>query len=458
MKLQFGLFLVIAALLTAPLAWSQSGSSDSSQSGSAEPAQQPGPAAGPQPVFTHPEDRPPFALLGEVTEHNYVTLGLGITSAWDSNAAAFSYQPYSQTTFIFSPSLQLRQTHPTLTWYVGAYGGLTTSTIQGYYNTSNPSANAGFLWQIDKHWQLNVSDNYMYSYDPFQQYLVLSNAPTYNQPNPTIYVPLTTTEANYGNADLTYQINAKDSLTFTGTESFRRYLHNTYSAYNLSSWGGVGVYQHMFSAKLSVGGAYSFTSLDFGHGQSRSGISMIQAFAQYQLGPHMYVSGWVGPEYTTTKNLVPILCDPQGCFIEIKHNSSWDDSFGGNFGWNGQRNAFSAGGFKSISDGGILLGVVQLYQFNGNFTRQLNPRWSANLGLLYGNNAGYSTAFHFRHLNSFTGNVGFNRQLTPTLSASLMYLRYWETQKNIIGAAAPKWTDNRIQFTLQYLWGHSLGR
>ena len=467
MKLQFGPFLVMTALLTVPFAWSQSGSSDSSQSSPAQSSSQSSPAEsspqqqasdGPQPVFTHPENRPQLALLDEITQHNYINLGLGLTTAWDSNAAAFSYEPYSQTMFIANPSLQLKQTRPTLTWYLGAFGGLTTSTIPGYYNTSNPSANGGFVWQINHHWQLNVNDTYFYSFDPFQRYVTLNNVPTFNQPNPTVYVPLTTTEANYGNVDLTYQINAHDSITFTGTESFVRYLHNSYTAYNVYTWGGVGVYQHLFSPRLSAGGAYSFTSLDFGHGQSRSGISMFQMFASYQLGPHMTVSGWVGPEYTSTKNLVPILCDLQGCFIEEFHPTAWDTAFGGNFGWRGERNAATAGFYKSISDGGILLGVVKLYQVNGNFIRQLNPRWSLNLGAMYGNNTGYQTQFQARHLNSLTGNVTLTRQLTPSWSAIGEYLRYWETQKNIIGAAAPKWTDNRLQFTLQYYWGHSLGR
>ena len=490
MRLQFGPFLVITALLSAPVAWSQAGSSDSTQTGSSSSSQtggsdssqtgtsssssqtglsgpsQTGPAEsspqpaseGPQPVFTHPESKPQLALLDEVTQHNYINLGLGLTTAYDSNAAAFSYYPYNQTMFIASPSVQLRQTHPTFTWYLGAYGGLTTSTIPGYYNTSNPSANAGFLWQINHHWQLNVNDSYMYSFDPFQQYITLTSPPTYNQPNPTIYVPLTTTEANYGNMDLTYQITAHDSVTFTGTENFRRYLHNSYSAYNLYSWGGVGFYQHLFSPRLSAGTGYSFTSLDFGHGTSRSGISMIQAFINYQLGPHMSISGWVGPEYTSTKNLVPVFCTPYGCFIEVAHNSSWSEAFGANFSWQGARNAAVAGFYKSISDGGILLGVVQLWEFNGNFVRQMSPRWSFNVGALYGNNTGYSTLVHLRHLNSFTGNVSLTRQITPAWSGILEYLRYWETQKNIIGAAAPKWTDNRIQFTLQYYWGHSLGR
>ena len=449
MKLRFGRFLITLAVLSAPVAWSQAGSADSSQQQSSN---------GPQPVFTHPEDKPPLAMLEEVTSRSFINFGIGAISAWDSNAAAFAYRGYSQTLFIISPSLEVKQTRPTLMWYVSAYGGLTASTSSYYYTTSNPSASAGFLYQINRHWQLSVNDNYMYTASPFRQYLVLSSAPSYNQPNPTIYVPLTTTEQNYGIVDLTYQINAHDSLTFTGTENFRRFLHNTYSAYNLYSYGGVTSYQHIFSARLSAGAAYSYTSLDFGHGQSRSGIQMMQGFATYQFSPHMVVTGWVGPQYTVTKNLIPILCTPYGCFIEVKHNKAWDMSFGGNFGWSGERNAVTASFSKSVSDGGVLLGIVQLYQVNGNFTRQLTPRWNFTLGMLYGNNNGYSTQVHYRHLNSFTGNVGFTRQLTPTLSAGLQYIRFYETQKNIIGAAAPKWTDNHIQFTLQYNLGYSLGR
>lgn len=457
MKLQLGPFLVVATLLSSPLAWSQIGSSDAPQSASPDSQA----SDGPQPTFTHPEQRPPLALLDEVTQHNYLNLGLGASVAWDSNANTFGYQGYSRTLFIVNPSIQLKQTRPTLTWYVSANGGLTTSNGPGYYNTSNPTANAGFTYQINKHWQINAYDTYLYTADPYEQYLVYSGTPTYNQPNPTVYSPLTTTEQNSGVLDLTYQINAHDSLTFTGTESFRRFLHNTtYAAYNLTSWGGTGAYQHVFSSRFSAGGAYSFDALDFGHGQSRSGIQTYEAFANYQLGPHMFVGGWVGPQYTATKNLVPIFCTPYGCFIEVAHNHSWSTAFGGNFGWSGQRNAATFGFTKSISDGGILLGIVDLYTFNGLFTRQLNPRWSVSLGMLYGNNTGTSTRLKAQHLNSLTSNIGFTRQMTPALSASLQYFRYYETQKNLIGygSAAPKWTDNRIQFTLQYGWGHSLGR
>ncbi len=460
MNLQLGTLLVVMALLPVPLSWSQVGTGDAPQSGSVDSSQQQS-SNGPQPAFTHPEQRPPLALLDELTQHNFLSVGLGASVAWDSNANTFGYQGYSRTLFIVNPSLELRQTRPTLTWYAAANGGLTTSTGQGYYDSSNPTANGGITYNINKHWQINAYDSYLYTSDPYQQYLVYSGTPTYNQPNPTIYVPLTTTQQNSGVLDLTYQIDAHNSLTFTGTESFRRFLHNdTYSAYNLTSWGGTSAYQHLFTARFSAGGAYSFASLDFGHGQSRSGIQTIEAFVNYQLSPHMSVGAWIGPQYTATKNLVPILCTPYGCFIEVFHNKMWDVAYGGNFGWSGQRNAATFSFMKSVSDGGVLLGIVDLYTFNGNYIRQLNPRWSLLLGVLYGNNTGTSTRYKSQHLDSFTSNIGLTRQLTPTLSASMQYFRYYETQKNLIGygAAAPKWTDNRIQFTLQYNWGHSLGR
>src|SRR5271165_2586165 len=176
MRLQLGPFLVFTALLSAPLAWSQAGSSDAPQSGAAGSSQQQS-SDGPQPVFTHPEERPPLALLDEVTQHNFINFGLGASVAWDSNANTFGYQGYSRTLYIVSPSLQLRQTRPTFTWYVGANGGLTESSGPGYYNTSNPAATAGITYQINRHWQLNAFDTYLYTADPFQQYLVYNSTP-----------------------------------------------------------------------------------------------------------------------------------------------------------------------------------------------------------------------------------------------------------------------------------------
>ena len=113
--------------------------------------------------------------------------------------------------------------------------------------------------------------------------------------------------------DLTYQINAHDSLTFTGTESFRRYLHNTLYCLQPYYLGRSGAFTSMCSRPGFRPAAPTVSPLWIsGMGSRVPGIQTIQAFANYQLGPHMTVSGWVGPEYTATKNLVPILCTPYG--------------------------------------------------------------------------------------------------------------------------------------------------
>ena len=199
MKLQFRPFLVILALLAVPLARAQSGSGDSSQSGSngssqsgsngssqsgsTESSPQDQSSNGPQPAFTHPENNPPLALLDEVTSHNDVKLGMGVSVAHDTNAAAFSAQSYSQTQGIFTPSIQLTQTRPKLTWTIGAAAGLTTSNIPGYQTYASTTAQGSLLYQISQRWQLSASDNFLYTSDPFQQYTSYSSAPTYNQPN-----------------------------------------------------------------------------------------------------------------------------------------------------------------------------------------------------------------------------------------------------------------------------------
>jgi len=464
MSLQFRPFLATLVLLLVPLAKAQTGSSDSSQSGATGSSPQDQSSNGPQPVFSHPENNPPLAFVGEITSHNYIRVGMGASLAYDTNALAFSAQSYSQTQGIFTPSIHLTQTRPKVTWYVSAAGGLTTSNAPGYTTTSNPSLQGGLLYQISQRWQLNVSDTYLYTLDPFQQYTVYGGAPTFNQPNPTTYAPLTRTESNSAFVDLTYQMSAHDSMTFTGTENFTQYTNSGYtsaplsSLYNSYAWGGVAQYQHVFSPRVSAGGSYSYTAVDYGHGQSRSGIQTIQGFATYRFTPHISVAGWVGPEYTATKNLVPIFCSPFGCFIEVFHNASWSNAFGGNVGWSGQRGSVVVSFSKAITNGGYLFGIVQLYQARGSYVRQLTPLWSTNLSALYGDNNGYATRVHAQHLRSFTAYASLTRQITPALNASVTYAYFNENQRNQIGAAVPNWIDNRFQFSLQYTWGHSLGR
>src|SRR5206468_2472679 len=98
--------------------------------------------------------------------------------------------------------------------------------------------------------------------------------------------------------------------------------------YNLISWNGGANYSHKFSAQLSAGGGYNWTSLDFSHGQQRSGISSFQGFMNYQFSRSLSLSGWAGPEYITAKTIIVF----RRQFATL-YQADWVPAFGVNIGW-----------------------------------------------------------------------------------------------------------------------------
>ena len=137
---------------------------------------------------------------------------------------------YWQTLGTVGGGVHITQIRPTLVWDLRYNGGVSLSalTLQGSstYTSLNQNAGANILWQFAKRWQLAVKDSYIYTNDPFEPYLTNDRVPTFNDPNPIIYIPQAITEANVGSVDLTYQMTQHDSLTFTGGESFQRYYQH----------------------------------------------------------------------------------------------------------------------------------------------------------------------------------------------------------------------------------------
>jgi hypothetical protein len=327
------------------------------------------------------------------------------------------------------------------------------------YSTLYQRANANILWQFSKRWQLAVKDNYIYTNDPFEPYLTLDRVPTFNDPNPVIYIPQAVVEMNVGSVNLTYQMTQRDSLTFTGGESFQRYINTALSAENSYMYTAGSDYQHALSAKLSAGGGYSFTALDYGHGLSRSGIQAITGFASYQLNPNMFVTGWVGPEYTTSKDIVPTFCFPGfGCFgYHAVYQAQWNLAEGATFGWSGTRNALQVGFRHQISNGGGLLGTVRLYQLTVGYRRPLTQRWNFFAGFSYNNSL---SIFQYRangFLDALQATVRFSRQLSQSWNGSVYYSAIHESGRFTLPQTSTVGT-NGVGITLQYSWGHSLGR
>ncbi len=489
MKRQLGPILVVLALMCAPAAWSQSGSTDQSQSGSGDSSQSNSPQGdlpqsgtpdssqsypgssgdtsqdsstlGPQATFNHPEQLPPLNLLNEVEAQTGLRLNFQTGEVADYERGNGTYNSsYWQNLTNFSGGLHITQIRPDLLWSVGYNGGVTLTALSTNvpgYESLNQNGAASINWLFAKRWQLRAKDNYMYTNDPFEPFLSENIQPTYNNPNPLIYVPQAVVETNFGTADVSYQLGAHDSLDFSGSESFQRFIRGTYGFQNSYTWGGAGFYEHDFSPRFQAGGGYNFTALDFGHGQSRAGIQMFEGFASYKVNKSLVVTGWLGPELTNTKDEVPILCvPPYGCLYEIQHSSQFNLAEGGTLAWTRSRDGIRLRASHRVTNGGGLLGAATLYQADISYLRMLTPRWRFRIGGAYNNNVSISPYRADQYLKSFQGAIGFSRKISEAWDANLYYA-FIHQSDNYFGGPASL-TTNGIGITLRYGWGHTLGR
>ena len=166
------------------------------------------------------------------------------------------------------------------------------------------------------------------------------------------------------------------------------------------------------------------------------------------------------PELTNTKDIVlRTFCVPGfGCLYTVTHGSDFDVAEGGTFAWTAPHNTLRFKFSHRVTNGGGLLGVVKLYLVTADYRRALSQRWAFQANLLYGNNTSITSFTGNEYLDSLTATAGLWRNINPSWAASFSYSVIDQKQNNIPGYTIPHWIDNRIAFSLQYNWGHSLGR
>jgi hypothetical protein len=464
MKTSYGPLSMLFLVLCCGCVWAQTDTGTPDTTGP-KPAytydeQTPPTQPGPKPAFTYPDASPSLDFLTQSIENSSITLGIGAGFSYYSNAYALGTTNSDWWLFHVSPSIRIQQFFPKFSWNAGYSGGYQRYEYQsGPGNTNNnqfsQSANAGFLWQMSPHWQLQGNDNFSYSANPFDSYLTTPGTPTMNNPNPVVYTPLTNSTQNTGLMTLTDQLTKVDTLSFNGTANLRRTsnynLVTSVPFYNLVSYGGRAAYAHQMSPRLTLGAGYDYNTLDFGKGQQRSGIQTITATIDYVIRPNMTISGWVGPEYTTTKTVITLFGQSF-----IVHDSLWSTSGGATFGWRNVRNSIQASFSRQVSDGGGIIGTSLVNMVSGNYRRMLSSKMDATVGARYVHDV--STSVSSRSFDYFYINTGLNYKLAKSLSATALYSYVYQTQSNTILLGNDKYSSNIVGVTVNYTWNHPLGR
>jgi hypothetical protein len=428
---------------------------------------------GPQATFTHPEKLPPMTLFTDQISHTGYTFTFSAGEVAQYLSGGYGNSPgYWDNLNLLNAGLNIVQARPTILWSLGYNGGVSTTTgsVNESYSNLNQAVNAHIIWAFAKRWQFRFKDNYFYSDDPFQPFFTFLSAPVPNNPNPVTYFPETVLEQNQATADITYLLGPHDSIDFYGGESFQHYLRgvvesgnssfNPGALWNSTTYAMGAFYQHVFSPRLSGGEGYVFTALDFGHGESRAGTGVFQTFVTYKINPRMTVSGWIGPQRTGTKDIVPLICFPNGCLIQVMHATYWNVAEGGTFSWAAPHgNSLGAQFSHSVTNGGGLFGAVKFYQVVATFNRPVSRNWSFAAGFLYGNSVSISNYEGQSYLDSTQGTVTFSRSINRDWNLSSYYALVHQNQNYYGNLGLPtSVTTSGIGVTVQYAWNHSLGR
>lgn len=518
MKRQLGMVLAVFALFCVPLAWAQSDSTDSSsssgasasdssgassvstvsvpgltaggftdpsfqtdqtgqsqsgQSGSGDPSQnnpdygsQTNPdgtqtTLGPQSTFDHPEHLPPLSMINDVTRNT----GLGFTmnvGSLNNYVWGGKGQPnYWENMLMTNAGVAFAQVRDTSLVQLGYTGGVSLTSLtfgpSGHFTTLNQTGNARILWNFASHWQLRIKENYLYSDDPFAPFIEFVGNPTPNQPVPTVFFPNAVIEQNQATVDVSYRMSAHDSINFEGAESLQNFIRGASGLWNSYTWSGGSFYQHNFSHQLAAGGGYTFSALDFGHGQSRAGVQMFEGFVMYKFNPGLSVSGWVGPELTATKDLITLTCIPPfGCLIEELHRKQWDVAEGGTVSYMHNGNSVRLQFSHSVTDGGGVLGAIGLYTATIAYARPLNRLWGFSMAAMYDNSNSISHLRLDQYWNAAQGMINFTRKIGDSWNASAYLLFIHQTQ-NFYGTPGTS-SAAGLGLTVRYLWGHSILR
>lgn len=510
MKRLLGTVLAASVLLWVPLAWAQSDSTtDSSsssgsstsdsgaassvsvpgvtaagftdpsfqtgqtgQAGSADPSQndsgglpQTSPddtqtPTGPQATFNHPEQLPPLTMINDVTRNTGLALTMNVGTLNDYVFSGNGQPSYWENMLMTRGGVEFTQLRDTSLVQVGYTGGVSLTRLtfgpSNDFTTLNQTGNAHILWGFLPRWQLRIKENYLYSDDPFAPFQEYVGNPTPNQPIPTVFFPNAVIEQNLATADISYALSAHDSIDFQGAESLQHYIRGASGLWNSYTWSGGGFYQHNFSHQLGAGGGYTFSALDFGHGQSRAGVQMFEGFVMYKVNPAFTVTGWIGPELTATKDLITLTCIPPfGCLIEELHRKQWDVAEGGTVSYLHNASTVRFQFSHSVTDGGGVLGAVNLYTATLAYTRPLSRVWSLSAAAMYDNSKSVSHQIG-QYWNAAQGMVNVTRKIGDSWNGSI-YLLLIHQKQNFYGTPGTS-SAAGLGITVRYIWGTSLGR
>jgi len=397
------------------------------------------------------------------TRSNYLRGGVTFTSTYSDNVlGGISSNPVSDISYSVWPTIALDETRSRLHWTLTYAPGFTFYQKTSSYNQANQNLATKFQYRLSPHVTLSLRDSFQRSSNVFNQPNldnVISVPGGLQTPNTSIIAPLADMWSNTANAEITYQFSRNGMIGASGTFTNLDYLHQSQvpGLYNSTTQGGSAFYTYRISKKHYLGATYQFQNLlSYPNGQSsKTQVHGVSVFYTLYVSSHFSLSVFGGAQYSdTSATVLPSLVLPA--------SRAWTPTYGGSLGWQGRRMSFAAGGSRTISNGGGLVGAVHSTSGSASLRRQLTRTLSGGVSGSYGENqvlnapslfnTGFSTGGH-----TISANASVQRQFGQNFNVQLGYARLHQSYGNI-GAISANPDTNVESVTISYRFSRPLGR
>lgn len=430
----------------------------------------------PTPAMVDDQRAPAPALLNgqsmslsfgpELERSNYLRGGIGIGATYDDNASSTVTNRIGDFGYSVFPNIELDQTRSRLHWVLGYTGGFTANQRLDQRNQASHNLSGTLQYRVSPHVDLRLSDNFLDVTGFLQQFQNGLGTPVtgpVNQPNLTLITPLARNLNNTGNVDMSYQFSASDMVGVGGTfydSHFRDVPAGSLTLNDTSTRSGNAYYNHRLGAHNWAGVTYKYQHMTFGAAGNLNVTHSVLFSDTLYLGGHTTLSIYGGPEYsqldtvTVTMNIAP----PIISFATVSSRDHMlSGAVGASLGWQGPLTSARLEVSRQVSDGGGLLGAVELTSVSGGLRRQLTRSTAADLNASYGHNRELGSAFAGESpLQSATGGVGLEQSLGANFKLRLDYYR--DYQKGTVLISDGSVNHNRGSVSISYSFTRPIGR
>jgi len=374
---------------------------------------------------------PSSAPTANQPAENAYSLGITAGTYFDDNANLRATPRQWDLGYMVAPEISFTETLPRLDWSIEYEPGITISQNLLYRNQFSQGLNGNVAYLVSPHGLLTAQEYFMVSTNPFAQLGSSTAAPgPIVSPNQSPYIPNLRRTSTLTNALYSYQFSEHSSFGIGGNFNLSRFDNTPKSGPTTSliysqRASGEAYVSHQFSARETLGIQYGIQVLKFPHQDARTTTDTILIFNQVRLSPRSSFTIYGGPEYSDTFNQVELSLGFIVITIPVKAQQ-WSGSGGVMYNWSGQRLGLSLDFMRGISDGGGLVGAVELDSGNARISWRLSRRWNMFTELSGSNDTLLATSTN-EGLLTYSERVGLSQQIWRDLSIQWYYERLNQT-------------------------------